>query len=360
MRLLDIAPKRLAQQHIAGTTLTTPREIVGWMGAMQAQDFAMAKWAIGVRLPHATELEINAALNKGDILRTHVLRPTWHFVAADDIHWMLELTAPHIKAGLRSRHKQLGLSGDVVAKSARVIEAALKDAQSLTREALIAQLNQAQIATDENRASHLFMLAELDGIICSGPMKNGKQTYALLAERVPQATPLPRDEALAKLARTYFRSHGPATVQDFIWWSGLSAGDARSALELVQAELDSETIESHTYWFADSLSLRGREIESTHLLPAYDEFVISYRDRSAALPHENHKRAVSSNGVFWPTIAIDAQVEGVWKRTIRTKKVEIELDFFHPPRSGVEDLIEQSALRYGRFVQKEVEVKYRH
>ncbi len=353
MNLQDIAQLRLVNQQIAGTTFQNVKDLVGWMGAMQAQDYAMVKWAVGVRLPHSTDQVIETAINKGEIIRTHLLRPTWHLVSAADIYWLLELTAPRIKASLKTRHRELGLSEAVMKKCRTVIEKELSGGRHLTREALIAELQNANIATDNNRASHIFSRAELDGVLCSGAVKGKKQTYALLEEWVPKTSPLPKEEALARLARRYFTSHGPAALQDFAWWSGLSAGDARQALESVQSDFVSETIDSQTYWFTNASSPPNIGQESVYLLPAFDEFIISYKDRSASLPFENHSKAVSNNGMFWPIIVVDGQVTGTWKRTIKKDTVIVELKHFNQPNKTTVDLIEKAAQQFGDFLEKQ-------
>jgi hypothetical protein len=255
MILTDISNLRLISQQIEGSKSRTVKELVGWMGAMQAQDYAMAKWAIGLRLPNTTDKLVETAVNHGEIIRTHLLRPTWHFVSANDLQWMLELTEPHIKASLKSRHNQLGLSDTIFRRSSSVIENALRGGKQLTREELLVELGKAKIVLDENRASHILARAELDGIVCSGATKNGKQTYALLDEWVPKTKPLNKEEALAKLARLYFISRCPATLQDFVWWSGLPANTAKQALEMVTSEFASVTIHSQIYWFPNTYSI---------------------------------------------------------------------------------------------------------
>jgi hypothetical protein len=354
----DIAKIRLISQQIAATKFKSVKAIVGWMGAMQAQDYAMAKWAIGVRLPNSTDQAIETAINNGEIIRTHLLRPTWHLVSADDIYWMLELTAPQIKASLKSRHKELELSEAVFTKSNTIIEKALRSGKHLVREELLAKLGKAKIATDENRASHLLLRAELDGIVCSGATKAGKQTYTLLEERFPKAKPLTKDEALAKLAKKYFTSHCPATSQDFVWWSGLSVGEAKHALEMVKSDFVSETIDAQTYWITNAFSIPKAGKEFVYLLPAYDEFIISYKDRSASLPLENHNKTVSNNGIFRPTIVINGQVTGMWKRTIKKDNVIVETEFFKQANKTTKSLIEKAAIRFGYFLEKKTEIKF--
>jgi len=358
MNLADIAQFRLGSQQIAGTKFKTVKDIVAWMGAMQAQDYAMVKWAIGVRLPNATERVIETAINNGEIIRTHLLRPTWHLVSADDSYWMLELTAPQIKAALKSRHKELELSETIFAKSNTIIEKALRGGKHLIREELMAALGKAKIATGDNRASHLLLRAELDGIACSGATKAGKQTYALLAERVPKTKPLAKEEALAKLAKKYFTSHGPATLQDFVWWSGLSVGEAKLALDMIKPDFVSKSIDAQTYLLPNSFSIPKTGKESVYLLPAFDEFIISYKDRSASLPFENHNKTISNNGIFRPVIVVNGQVTGIWKRTVKKEKVIVETEYFNQPSKTTKSLVEKAAIRFGNFLEKKTELNH--
>lgn len=356
MTLNDISLLRLANQQISATKFEAANDIVGWMGAMQAQDYAMAKWAVGVRLPNSTDKKIEMAVAKGEIIRTHVLRPTWHFVSPAHIYWMLELTAPHILSSMRSRHKQLEITDAVVTKSNSVIERILRNGKHLTRDEIFEKLEQGKIATSNQRGIHLLMRAELDRIICSGIPKEKEQTYALLSERVTKKKTLNRNEALAKLAKKYFTSHGPATLQDFIWWSGLPVSDARSALEMVKQNFIPEKIDSQTYWFTDSMPVPKTKKESVYLLPAYDEFIISYKDRSAALTSEHHKKTISDNGMFWPVIVVNGRVVGTWKRSIKKEVVIVEAKFFHAIEKSVKSLIQKTFERFGDFLELKTEI----
>jgi hypothetical protein len=349
MKLTNIARLRLVSQQVGGSLLKSPQQVVAWMGAVQAQDFPMAKWAIGLRLAGGTQAEIEAAFNRGEILRTHVLRPTWHFVSADDIDWLLALTAPGIKTALRSRHKSLGLDDQIFTRSSAIIENSLGDGQHLTREALAEKLAAANIPIDENRIAHLLMHAELDGLVCSGKILHGKPTYALLSERVARRSPLSVEEALAKLATLYFSTRSPAALQDFSWWSGLPTPQARHAFELVKADFHVEFIEGRSYCFSDSSSAPPPAEDTAFLLPAYDEFLISYQDRTAALPGEYFNTAVSSNGVFRPTIVVNGKVAGLWKRTVVKKELKLEYDFFANANVSL-NTVEQAAAHYLRFL----------
>jgi len=328
------------------------------MGAIQAQDFSMSKWAIGIRLSNSIEKIIETAIDDGDILRTHLLRPTLHLVSSDDINWILKLTAPGIKASLKPRYKELELSESLFKKCNAIIEDALKGAIHLTREELTAILNKAKISTGGQRAYHILVRAELDGIVCSGIVKNGKQTYALLNERVPKTKDLHKDEALEKISRKYFLSRGPATLQDFKWWSGLSATDAKNAFEMIKSDLISEKAGSETYWALSCLCIPENKNYSAHLLPAFDEFLISYKDRRASLPLINFKKAVSENGIFRPVIVINGQVMGLWKRTIIKEKVIIETDLFYPDNNPIMNQIEEGIEKFGQFIGKQTGIEH--
>ena len=347
----NISRIRLTCQQIAKTSFSGAQEIVGWMGAMQAQDYAMAKWAVGVRLPGSTQAAIQGAIDTGQVLRTHVLRPTWHLVSAEDIAWMLALTAPRLKASLMPRHAELELSEVIVAKSNRLIERALRDGHHMKRDELMMVLKQASIPTNENRASHLFLCAELEGILCSGADRDGRPTYALLPERVPEKKSLSKEEALASLAKSYFTSRSPATLQDFTWWSGLTSQDARQALDLVKTNFVPETIANQTYWLSPACADSAISSQETlYLLPAYDEFLISYQERGASLQQAESPRTVSENGIFRPVIVLDGQVIGIWKRKLAQNKVVVEVELFKPANQTLFHKIEAAAARFAHFL----------
>lgn len=356
MTLSNISEIRLQNQQITKHNFKSVQELVHWMGAMQAQDYSMAKWAIGTRLPNATEQIIEEAFRKGEIIRTHLLRPTWHIVSSTDIRWMLRLTAPHVKSLLRSRHRELELDESTINKSKSIIENLLVGGNHLTREEICAQLQNAQISTEGQRAAHLMMICELDGIICSGTPKGKNQTYALLEERAPKPTLLNREESLVKLAGKYFTSHGPATIQDFIWWSGLPVKDAKKALESIKPELISIETNQQTYWLSDSSFDVKTSPKSKYLLPAFDEFIISYRDRSPSILADDHKKAVSENGLFRPIIVEDGRVTGIWKKIQKKDRTIIEISYFSIEKQLNQKLTEYAAKLYGDFLNQKTEI----
>jgi hypothetical protein len=292
------------------------------MGAVQAQDFPMAKQAVGIRLANADNTAANDAMvedafNQGRFLRTHVLRPTWHFVAPENIRWMLDLSTQRIKAAGKARDRQLEITEGLYTKTNHLLAAALEGRKHLTREDLAKALAKAHLPTDTPHLYHFLMRAELEALVCSGALRGKTQTYALLDERAPAAPPLPRDESAARLAAIYFKSHGPATVEDFAWWSGLSLTEARRALEAVKAAFAAVTLGGNTYWLdpARCDERNGPPGEPTvHFLPAFDEYIIAYRDRSVVIPPGHNAKAVSSNGMFHPTVVVNGQVVGVWAK----------------------------------------------
>jgi hypothetical protein len=354
----EISGLRLINQHLFHPRLKSVKDLVETMGALQAQDFNMSRWAVGVRVSSATNKIIEKAFNNAEIIRTHLLRPTWHIVSSKDIYWLLELTAPQIKASLRSRHKGLEITQQVIKKSRKIIENCLRGENHLTREELISNLENSKIKTRNNRASHIFLMLELDGLICSGIIKGKKQTYALLEERVPAKKILYRDEALAELAKKYFTSHGPATLYDFAWWSGLSMRDSGHALEMVKENFISASVNSKTYWFKDEFNFNKKMNNDIFLLPAYDEFIISYKDRSAVIAQENFSKAVSNNGMFRPVIVYKGNVIGLWKSIREKDNILIEATLFKSHSKLVDRLIKKTSFLFEDFWGKPVEVTF--
>ncbi len=352
MASLSIPQLRLASQGLAPVSRTSPTDVVRWMGAIQAQDYPMARWAIGARLPTPSETLVQAAIDRGEIIRTHLLRPTWHFVCAEDIHWLLDLSAQQLKAAFAARDRQLELTGAIFSRCNRLLEDALGDGSQRSRTELASSLHQAGIATDQNRLSHILAHAEIEKIICSGADQHGKPTYALLASRVPQARSLSREEALATLASRYFASRFPATVADFKWWSGLNAPDTRLAVELIEDQFHSETIEGRTYIFPPDAQLSMRSRPTLHLLPPYDEFTLSYAERSASLSPELEQqlKQISNRGVFRPIVVVDGLVVGIWKRTLARGKVNLEFEFFQPLDARHAVLLDQAKQRFTDFL----------
>jgi hypothetical protein len=353
---LDITRRRLHNQHITRQTLQTPQALVEWLGAVQAQDFAAAKWALGLRLQGVKDDDIEQAFTEGALLRTHVMRPTWHFVSPADIRWLLALTAPRVRAASASYTRKLELDDAVFGRTHAVLANALQGGKQLTRDELASALQQAGIATDgEQRVTYIMMQAELDGIICSGARRGKQFTYALLAERAPQARMVARDEALAELTMRYFRSHGPATIQDFVWWSGLRRADANAGLSMVTSHLLRETIDGQTYWFSPSTPSVQDLSQAAYLLPNYDEYTVGYTDRSAIFDALLTDKLDSRSGILTHAMVLDGQIVGTWKRTFKKNTVVIEANPFIPLSGTETRAFAASAHRYGAFLRMPVD-----
>ena len=343
------AGRRLRNQSITGVGRRTPADVVASSGAVQAQVYEPAKWGLGLRMQDgATDAQIERAFERGEILRTHVMRPTWHFVTSDDIRWLLELTAPRVHQRMAPYDRQLELDTKTMVRGTAVIERALRDKQHLTRSELADRLRDSKLAITGMRLAHLALYAELEAAICSGPRRGKQFTYTLLAERAPRARRLQRDEALFELSRRYFSSHGPATIRDFVWWSGLTTGDAKRGLEMARARR--EDVGGRTYWSID-LPRRGRRRDSlAHLLPIYDEYLIAYRDREV-VPHGPGIVSSTSSApvTFQHAAVIAGQVAGTWRIVKAAKGVSIAVTPLRRLTERDRREIASAAARYERF-----------
>jgi hypothetical protein len=326
----DIATQRLINQRITGEKCGTPEAVVKWMGAIQAQDYGQALWAIGSRTESATITDVESAIAEGRIIRTWPMRGTIHFVPAEDAKWMLNLCASRVLAGRERRMQQLGLTDDDMARCEALFVDALSGGKRLTRPDMLRLVTDVGISTEGQRGYHILGHIAHAGVICLGPMEGKQQTFALLDEWVPQSRDLSREEALAELVWRYFASHGPATEADFARWTGLTLADTRLGLEMVNFRLMSAEIEGTTYWMTDGGTAPTVE-KPVSLLPGFDEYVIGYQDRSAVLSDEHAGKIVpGNNGLFLPMIVVEGQVVGTWKRKLKRRTMDISLHPFEP------------------------------
>ena len=356
MQSFDIAHRRLHNQHIAEATFDKPADVVRWMGAVQAQDYLGALWAIALRTRDATAATIEQAIAERTIIRTWPMRGTLHFVAAPDIRWMLELLTPRIVARSARRLQQLDLDDATLARSKDVIVQALQGGRQLSRPALYQLLEVAHISPAGQRGIHILARLAQDGFICFGARAGKQQTFALLDEWAPAAGTMDRVDALAELARRYFTSHGPATLQDFVWWSGLATADARAGLEGAKPHLTHEKIDGRPYWLPPAPPPAKAASPTSYLLPAYDEYTVAYRDRSAVLSPEYAARTDSGNGIFSPTMVVDGQVVGTWIRASKKDALVITLRPFRTLTGAEQDAFTTAARRYGKFLEMPVVV----
>lgn len=349
--MLNIPLQRLYQQHLEGQPFTQPEEVVAYLGAVQAQEYALAQWALGLRMESATDKQIEQACAEGRILRTHVMRPTWHFVVPADIRWMLELTAPRVHTLNAYMYRKLELDESTLQRSNELIGQSVVGGQYKTRAELGDILATHGIDTKEGmRLGYLVHYAELMGTVCSGPKQGKQQTYALIAERAPNAKSLPREEALAELTLRFFTSHGPATPHDFAWWSGLTVGDARAGLAMHPTQLRSESVDDQEYWFAaempspQDLPLPNRGL----LLPIYDEFGIAYRNHAAVL--DPAYAALLDERFFTSAFTYQGQIIGMWRRVLSKKTVIVQYMPFRPFSAEELAAFMAAAQRFGDFL----------
>jgi hypothetical protein len=346
----DLVALRLRNQKLLRGASLRAEEVVAWLGAVQAQDFAGARWALGQRARGSTDAGVLEAFDAGRILRTHVLRPTWHLVSPADIRFLQALTAPRVNAANASYYRKLELDSRTLAKSRRVFERALQGQNHRTRPELAAALARAGIPAAGLRLAYLIMEAELGALLCSGPLRGKQITYALLEERVPPTRPLSREEALGALTQRYFTSHGPATLRDYVWWSGLTVKEARAGLDLSRSTLGQETWGGLTCWFPASPGKAALASPLAHLLPNYDEFLIAYKDRgSARAPHLAERPAVLFDA-YAHFMVIDGRLRGTWRVKPGKASVQVTVQPLHALDRAETDALEKPAARYGRFL----------
>ncbi|WP_119793466.1 winged helix DNA-binding domain-containing protein [Flavobacterium anhuiense] len=350
----EISHHRMASQKLYQENQCSPQEIVYHFGAMQAQDYAMAKWAIGSRC-NASEKEIEEAVNSGKIIRTHILRPTWHFVSADDIYWMLDLSAPQIKKLAISGAKKFGVDEKKLIQINNTIEKLLAGNNHLTRDEIMQELNIKKTSKEDFLGAAIMMNAELDGLVCNGRMKGKQITYALLEERVDRPkTKLTKEEGLAKLAQRYFESHGPATLLDFSWWSGFAPTICQKAINAIELQLNSITIDNQTFWFSKNRSIEDNFRESVHFLPAFDEILISYKTREASFSGDHQSKTFTNNGIFKPIILENGKVIGIWKRTIKKDHIKIETEFFNETENSKKAILFEGIKAFETYLETKV------
>ena len=352
----DIAALRLANQLLKRPTIESAAEVVKALGAVQAQDYAGAKWGIAQRTIGVVDAEIEGAISRGEILRTHVLRPTWHFVSPADIRWMLALTAPRIRKSAAHYDRKLGIDDDVRRRTRAVLGKALRDGNRLTRSELASALTTAGIRADgTQRLAHLMIHAELDGLVCSGARRGKQFTYALLDECVPTTRELQRDEALHQLATRYFTTRGPASEDDFAWWSGLTKADAKTAVTSI-GSLERITIDGRKYWFTPARAVKSASV--VRLLPSYDEYLVSYADRSAAQARVSPE-AVGETFDFLGSYVIvsDGQIVGRWKRSVTKRDVIVTLQLLTRVSRDEHQAIRREAERFAQYLELPLQIE---
>lgn len=346
----NIAHRRLAGQRISATTWTRPEQVVAWLGAVQAQDYLGALWAIGLRLRRASERDVERALAERRIVRTWPMRGTLHFVAAHDARWMTELLAPRAAAAAAGRLRALGIDEPVLRRARRVLVRHLEGGRRLTRSAAYGLLQRAKIETDGARGLHVLWRLAHEGLICFGPRESKQHTFVLFDEWLPGAKRLPRGEALAELAHRYFAGHGPATVHDFAWWSGLTLADARLAVVLAGKRITEESADGTRQGSGPSFTSAPASRARAFLLPAFDEFLVGYTRRTAPSAVALAGQVNAGGGIVHPVIVIDGQVVGTWKRRIQGPEVVVAVTPLSALSQARTEAVARAFRGYARFL----------
>jgi hypothetical protein len=347
----DIPTLRLHAQGIVRPRFSTAEAIVTHLGAVQAQDYPGALWSIGLRIPGATRADVEQAILDRTIVRTWPMRGTLHFVPAPDARWMLDLMAPRIMKGAEGRHRQLELDDAAFARSRAIIAKAMAREPVMTRRAIFDTLQKGGIATTGQRGIHIRQRLSMECTLCYGPHSEKQPTFALFDEWIATSRRLDRDEALQTLAERFFTSHGPATVRDFTWWTGLTVADSKRALHLAQPRLERLAGGDTEMWMAAEREVAEPMDQRAHLLPGFDEFMLGYKDRSAALVARHASRIVpGANGMFLSTMVLDGMVRGTWRRAAGAKSVSIALAPFARLSAAERREFVAPAERYAQFI----------
>ena len=353
-----IGPRRLHNSGLAKPSFETVEEVVRWHGAMQAQDYAPAKWSIGQRCLGLTDRDVDIALKKARIVRTHALRPTWHFLAAEDVRWMLALTGPRIARSTAGRFRDLGLDGRTLSRCETVIANALEGGNTLTRRDLAQELEDAGIDVAGQRLPHMLMHCELEAIICSGGWIGKRHSYALFDEQVGKHRKLDRDDAVVELTRRYLGSHGPASIKDLQWWSSLTSTDIKKALAELGDEVSSEVVDDITLWSLAGAS-RPPAARGARLLQTYDEFIVGYTEsRFLGDPRRAAARAAWQDRSVPPgLVLVNGSIAGHWRRSLTKNKLGVEIWLYEDPAAATAKALQVEAKALGAFHDLEVTVE---
>ena len=334
--------QRLLSQQLICPQFDSPHDVVEWMGAMQAQEYRMMRWAVAMRTRKPSARAFEKDYNEGRIVRGHLFRTTWQLVAGEDWRWMLDLCRPNALRGLKGWMNANGVS--IPQAEQEAVQQIFSDFLERNRIALkadfAAALQERGLAMEDHRLSYHIRLAEYSGLLCSGDLFPMKHSYALTDAKLPRAGTLDKEDALALLARKYFRSHGPASLEDFVWWSGLNISDCRKGLEAIRGELIEERWRGLTLYRHQDSRTRGFRSGTVTLLPSYDEYLIGYKSRHVALHPDHSHRAHNQRGIFWPVVLLDGEVVGNWSQGI---------DIFHPEACPDEAALQKQIALYDKY-----------
>lgn len=317
---------RLLNQQLAAPQFNTPAEVVNHMGAMQAQEYRMMRWAVSMRTRKPSHKAFERAFDEGKIIRLHLMRGTWQLVSVEDYWPFLMLCAPKaiaVTKGWMSGNK-IVISEEEQNRVWQIFEKAVTDKGSATKDDFVQALFEKGINLDEHRLSYHLRIAEMLGLLCSGDLHPKKTTYTLAKEKVKKPSNIDRDEALMRFTRKYFQSRQPATLEDFVWWSGLNVSDCKKGIEMLGGTIHKESWCGRDFYLTDDCRTQGFRKGQMLLIPPYDEYLIAYKSRDIVLPLEFRHRAHNNSGIFQPIIARDGIICGNWSPF----KEECKAEFF--------------------------------
>lgn len=353
---MDVTSLRLVNQHLIGDKFSKPSDVVSHFGAVQAQDFPAAKWGLAQRMEKTTDIEIEKDFNEGKFIRTHIMRPTWHFVMPENLLWMQKLTSPNVKRLMNHYNRKLELTDNVFNKTTKLLVTSLKNKQYKTRQEIKKILEDIGIKTNVQRLAHILMWPELEGIICSGPRIGKQFSYALVDERIKNHTTLSKEKSLGTLATMYFISHGPAQLKDFSWWSGLSIKDSTEAIDSIKSKLSSEIKNGKTYYFFDTSFVTVTKT-TVFLLSIFDEYTIAYNDRTDLNQNEKDvEKMIMMGNALNSVVVMNGKVTGTWRRILKSKQIDISLSPFRKYTKEENELLQKQIENYGAFLEIPVHI----
>ena len=340
---------RIATMGLGESKFSTTRALLKKIGAVQCQDLQAGKWALGLRLKNPIQEKIEKELQTENIIRTHVLRPTWHFVLAEDIRWMLELTAPKIRKLMTTPFRNKEVTNELCVKTRSALQELLETQEELSHNEIQTKLaEQYNIKADGIKLQLLLMDAELEQLICNGSDMTNQATYTLFDKKVPFGTSLSRQEAVENLTLMFFTGHGPATVQDCSRWTGLTIGEIKKGLKDIQERKEEELQEKDRYLYSDEL-IEEELGPGNHLLPRFDEYFNGYKDKTPFLPNYADKKAKELN---YNPILEQGQIIGKWTKKITKNNVQVNYEYFKAVDNEITESIRTKAVNYAKFQQK--------
>ncbi|WP_162946621.1 winged helix DNA-binding domain-containing protein [Chitinophaga barathri] len=349
MTIADILQLRLEQQYITKPFTGKAPGLASHLCAMQAQDYAAAKWAMGLRMPGFTDEMADAAFADKSLIRTYSVRSTIHIVHPEDARWLIALTRDRFVSTSASLNRKLELDEKTLLKSTTIIRDALTGGKELTRDELKLLLEKKKINCESQRLNHMLYRAGMDQVLCFGKRRGKEFTYALLDDYVPAGKKIPQQEALSRLALRFITGHGPATAQDFSWWSGHPVTACKAAFLSHGKSLHSVTVQDQEYWMLPDIK-PGKPATGIKLLSGFDEYYMGFKDKGLMLDKEFSKPMSTPNGLLPYIILLNRKVAGTWRRNIKKNIIGMEYTPFKPFTAAQQKALKEAAKPFGKFI----------